>query len=83
MNNKGKYKVDILQLREKGKTYNEIAKTLGCKKSTISYHVGDGQHKKTLLRQRKRYNKKPISNLINSLLIHKINEKSTNSSYQK
>ena len=65
------YKKQILELRSQGLTYNQIAKQLGCKKSTISYHVGEGQHRKTLLRQRKRYNKQAISNLVSSLLVHK------------
>lgn len=33
-------KDDILRLRKKGKSYNQIAKMLGCSLSTISYHCG-------------------------------------------
>ena len=31
-------KNDILKLREKGKSYNEITKILKCAKSTVNYH---------------------------------------------
>ena len=40
-------KEKILQLRDEGKTYNEIKNILGCSKSTISYHCGKGQKEKT------------------------------------
>lgn len=33
-----KYKEDIIQLRKKGKTYDEIEDKLECSRSTISYH---------------------------------------------
>jgi DNA-binding CsgD family transcriptional regulator len=32
------YKVRILELKKVGKTHNEIAKELGCAKSTVSFH---------------------------------------------
>jgi 5-methylcytosine-specific restriction endonuclease McrA len=41
-----KRKEDILRLRKEGKSYNEIKEILGCSKSTISYHCGDGSEKK-------------------------------------
>lgn len=44
--NKLKRKEDILRLRGEGKSYNEIKEILGCSKSTISYHCGDGSEKK-------------------------------------
>lgn len=47
-------KEEILKLREEGKTYNQIKEILGCSKSTISYHCGDGQKEKTKKRTRKR-----------------------------
>lgn len=47
-------KEDILKLREEGKSYNEIQKLLGCSKSTIAYHCGNGQKDKTKKRQSKR-----------------------------
>jgi hypothetical protein len=31
----------IKELREKGMTYNEIQKAIGCSKSTISYHLSN------------------------------------------
>lgn len=42
-----KHKENILKLREEGKSYKEIQKILGCSKSTISYHLGEGQIEKT------------------------------------
>lgn len=47
----------ILELREQGKTYNEIVEIVGCSKSTVSYHCGQEQKVKTLTRQRDRRNK--------------------------
>lgn len=43
-------KKDILKLREEGKTYNQIQDILGCSRSTISYHCGEGQKEKTKIR---------------------------------
>ena len=37
----------ILELRNQGKTYNEIASILGCAKSTVSYWCGNNQKQKT------------------------------------
>ena len=42
-----KHKDNILRLREEGKTYSEIRDELGCSKSTIAYHCGEGQKQKT------------------------------------
>ena len=39
-------KEDILKLRSQGLCYREIAKKLGCAKSTISYHCGKNQSEK-------------------------------------
>ena len=36
----------ILKLRAEGKSYREIQSILGCSKSTISYHCGNGNEKK-------------------------------------
>lgn len=36
----------ILELRRKGKTYNEITKILNCAKSTVSYNCSSGEKKK-------------------------------------
>ena len=51
-------RVKILSLHEEGKSYNEISSLLGCAKSTISYHVGEGQKDKTRLRTRNSRGKK-------------------------
>lgn len=47
-------KEKILKLRQEGKTYNEIINELGCSKSTVSYHCGDGQKEKSIKRVSKR-----------------------------
>ena len=55
------HKEQILKLRSEGKTYNQIKEILGCSKSTIAYHVGDGQKQKTRDRSnRSRTNRKRI-----------------------
>lgn len=36
-----KLKEQILELRKKGKTINEIVNALGCAKSTVSYHINN------------------------------------------
>jgi len=41
-----KHKDSILKLRSEGKTYTEIQSILGCSKSTIAYHCGEGQKEK-------------------------------------
>lgn len=38
---------DIMQLRNLGKSYNEISRELECSKSLVSYHCGDGQKQKS------------------------------------
>jgi hypothetical protein len=43
----------IIKLRKEGKTYDEIVGVLGCAKSTVSFHIGDGQKEKHRLRKRK------------------------------
>lgn len=45
LNNKRR-KENILRLRAEGKSYREIARELGCSKSVISYHCGNGSEKK-------------------------------------
>lgn len=47
-------KTKILELRQAGKSYNEICEILGCSKSTVSYHCGKGQKQSSINRQRKR-----------------------------
>jgi IS30 family transposase len=41
----------ILELRKQGQSYRSIASVLGCSKSTICYHIGDGQKQKNLVRK--------------------------------
>jgi CRISPR/Cas system Type II protein with McrA/HNH and RuvC-like nuclease domain len=47
-------KDQILKLRSEGKSFKQIAKILGCAKSTVSYHCGEGQKEKSMDRQNKR-----------------------------
>jgi 5-methylcytosine-specific restriction endonuclease McrA len=53
-------KEEILRLRAEGKTYNEIKKVLGCSKSTIAYHCGEGQKEKTKKRRVNLRKKNPL-----------------------
>ncbi len=46
-----KWKDQILELRKQGKSYNQICAELGCSKSTVSYHCGQGQKEKRYQRQ--------------------------------
>jgi len=48
-----KLKEQILNLRNEGKSYKEIEKELGCSRSTISYHCGEGQKEKAYQRVKK------------------------------
>ena len=65
--NNNKVKEDILLLRRQGKTYNQIAEQLGCSKSTISYHCGDGSEKqRTKTANKKQTKKSKVSRKINS-----------------
>ena len=43
----------INALRLQGLSYRDIQNTLGCSKSTISYHLGEGQKEKTKQRRKK------------------------------
>jgi len=56
-------KEKILELRNEGKSYGEIQKILGCSKSTISYHCGNGQKEKTKNRTKKRRENKIVEKL--------------------
>lgn len=46
-------KIQILKLRQIGKSYNEICQLLGCSKGTVAYHCGEKQKEKSAERQRK------------------------------
>ena len=41
MTQKRGFKDDIIRLRSEGKSFNEIASTLGCSKTIVSYHLND------------------------------------------
>ena len=56
-------KEQILQLRNEGKTYNQIQEILKCSKSTISYYCGNGQKEKVKSRTKKRRENIIISKL--------------------
>lgn len=43
-----RHKENILRLRQEGKTYTQIEKELGCSRSVICYHCGNGNEKKRL-----------------------------------
>jgi 5-methylcytosine-specific restriction endonuclease McrA len=47
------YEKQIKELRSQGKNYDEIVAEIGCSKSTVSYHLGEGQKKKTRERTKK------------------------------
>lgn len=53
-NNTVRHKENIIDLRSKGYTYNQIQNELGCSKGTISYHLGKDQTKKTKQRSERR-----------------------------
>jgi hypothetical protein len=50
----------IKNLRDLGKTYSEIKEELNCSKSTISYHLSEGQKDKTKERNKKRMDENPV-----------------------
>ncbi len=50
-------KEKIISLADKGLSYHQIQKRLGCSKSTISYHLGEGQKHKAYARVRKQRDK--------------------------
>lgn len=47
---KSKLSKSIFELRDKGYSYNQICLKLNCSKSIVSYHCGNGQKNKTLIR---------------------------------
>src|SRR5688500_18880391 len=56
----------IKQLREEGKSYNEISKTLSCSKGLISYHCGNNVKNKQLERQSKTKQNYTVNKRVNS-----------------
>lgn len=58
-------KEQILRLREEGHSYRSIQNQLGCAKSTVSYHCGEGQKEKNLARTRAfRTNMSPLKRMM-------------------
>lgn len=55
----------ILELREQGLSYRQIESEVGCARSTIAYHLGDGQKRKTYNRSLKSRGKR--RNLVSEL----------------
>ena len=66
-------KNQILQLREKGYSYDRIKSELSCSKSTISYYCGENQSHKRSVRQKKRRSINVLNNKIESFLHRKAN----------
>lgn len=54
-------KEKILELRAEGKSYREIQKITGASKSTISFHLGEGQKIKNKIRSDKNKRKHPYT----------------------
>ena len=50
-------KEKIIALAKQGLNYDQIKRRLNCSKSTISYHLGDGQKDKAYARVRKQRDK--------------------------
>lgn len=57
---------EILDLRDQGRTYNQIVDELGCSKSTVSYHVAADQKSKTYTRN--------LKNRVANPLVKKLNQ---------
>ncbi len=58
--------IQIKKLRQRGYSYREIKKELGCSSGTISYHLSEGQKEKTLERTRQRRNNDPLRRKLDS-----------------
>lgn len=63
----------IKELRGQGYTYKQIEKELGCSRSTISYHLGNGQKEKSANRKRKWFKNNRLFKKIENF--HKITKK--------
>lgn len=53
-------KESILQLRSRGKTYNEIAQEVGCAKSTVAYYCNPEVELKAKVRQKANPNRRVV-----------------------
>jgi 5-methylcytosine-specific restriction endonuclease McrA len=75
--NKG-LKKKILELYEKGFSYREIEKKLGCSKGSVCYHCGKGQKQKTRNRQRKNRQNDVLGTKISRFLERQIKKRKRN-----
>lgn len=66
------FKQQILELRKKGFTYKKIQETLGCNRSTISYHCNKHRQEKMRQYQRKYSKAKYYNSTANQILDKKI-----------
>lgn len=73
------YKQQIIELRSQGKTYSEIKSTLGCSKSTISFHLSDDQKMKNRIRNKIRRIKHPFIYKVGNFLNRNISTRSRKS----
>jgi len=64
--NNTRRKEEILRLRELGKTYNEIKDILGCSKSVISYHCGEGKTEKQRVKKRNQSTQHKLSRKVSA-----------------
>ena len=53
-------KEKIIELHKKGLSYNQIKDELGCSKSTISYHCGQGRKERQRLKQKNTRDNNPL-----------------------
>lgn len=75
-----KHRDKILELRKQGKSYNQIANELGCAKSTVCFHCGNGQKIKTYInRKRFKLNQHPYLDKLYRFYSSKYNIHDTNS----
>jgi len=66
-----KHKEEILRMGSEGFTYSQIAKELGCSKSTISFHLGKDQKTKNNKRVKKYKEDNPMITKISNYKIRK------------
>lgn len=70
------HKQQILELRQSGKTYDEICTILNCSKGTVAYHCGKDQKTKHHIRQNKRRNKlHPYTSKLNNFIFRNYQSK--------
>lgn len=68
-------KDEIIKLRNEGKSYNQIKIILGCSKSTISYHCGEGQKLKSKERLKKLLGTSPLLKKIDNFKNRRLSNK--------